>query len=293
MISNDLVMRDMDIRVLRSFLSVAETGNMTASAGKLVQTQGAVSQQIKRLETALGHKLFLRSGRGLKLTAAGEKLLPQAQSLVAASDHILKSFRPTASKKVVRFGMPYDLVSAYLASTLEDFSSAFPEIEVELFCEASPVLKEMAVGHDLDLAMVEEPVASAQGEILRVAPLVWVGKPPAGTHTRRPLPISLVAESCAFRPCVHDALDEAGIEWRTVFQNGDINATMAAVRSGMSVTACISGFVPSGLSELHEDSGLPALPDFAISLYRSSEAPDVSTTELCAVIRRSVARALA
>lgn len=281
-------MKDLDIKILRSFVSVAETGNMTVSARRLVQTQGAVSQQIKRLEAALDHKLFLRSGQGLKLTAAGTKLLAQAQQLIAANDAIVRSFRPGDRRRTLRFGLPYDLVSAYLTATLERFSPAFPEVEVDLFCEASPTLRERVASGALDLAVVEEAVGTEGGEVLRVEPLVWVGPGGGAAHRRRPLPLSLVAENCAFRQPVHDALDRAGIAWRTVFQNGDLNATMATVRGGLSVTACLAGLVPPGLGVLPPDCGLPALPGVAIKLYRADRTPAPLTEEFCAMLRQAI-----
>jgi len=282
-------MNDLDSKLLRTFVNVAESKNMTVSALETGQTQGAVSQQIKRLEALLEQKLFLRSGHGLTLTASGKQLVQYAKAVITACDTIYQQFRPGSAIKTVRFGMPYDLVSAYLSPTLDRFSASFPEIDVELHCEASPILKRMVKAGELDLAMLEEPAHLADGDILRVEPLVWISKPGGRAHTKRPLPISLVAKSCSFRPCIQKALESKGLSWRTVFENGDLNATIATVRSDMSVTAGLKSLVPSELVILPNTEGLPELQSFAICLYPLESSLDASAGELSMMIKRAFA----
>lgn len=280
-------MNDLDSKLLRAFVSVAKSKSMTASARETGQTQGAVSQQIKRLEALLEQKLFLRSGQGLDLTASGTQLVEYANAAIDACDTIFDQFRPSDTAKTVRFGMPYDLVSAYLSPTLDQFSAAFPEIDVELHCEASPVLKEMVKAGELDLVMIEEPAHLADGDILLVDPLVWIGKRGGRAHTKQPLPISLVAETCSFRPSIREALERETLSWRTVFENGDLNATMATVRSDMSVTAGLRSLVPSELVVLPTSEELPELPNFAICLYPHESEIHATARELSTMIRRA------
>lgn len=282
-------MADFDTKLLRGFVSVAETGSMTQTARDMHQTQGAVSQQIKRLETLLGHPLFLRSGSRLALTAAGQDFLPSAKDIIASCDAALAHFQPCETSKRIRLGMPYDLVLAYLSPTLDRFSALFPDIEVELHCEASPVLRTMVDEGRLDLSMIEEPLAEAEGDVLQIEPLVWIGKPAGRAHEKRPLPVSLVAETCAFRPGVHNALHMAGLPWRTVFENGDINATLATVRSDMSVSAGLKSLVPADLTILGKDEGLPDLPRLAITSYPPGTSLRASARELSRVLQQAFA----
>jgi LysR family transcriptional activator of mexEF-oprN operon len=66
--------RDLDLNLLRVFAVVAETGGITEAAKRLYLTQSAVSAALRRLTTAVGAPLFLRSGRGIALTSRGERL---------------------------------------------------------------------------------------------------------------------------------------------------------------------------------------------------------------------------
>ncbi|MEV0589675.1 LysR family transcriptional regulator [Nonomuraea sp. NPDC050310] len=78
----------MEIRQLRYFVTVADEGGFARAAEHLQIVQPAVSQQIARLERELGVRLFDRSARRIRLTGAGERLLPEARALLASEDRI-------------------------------------------------------------------------------------------------------------------------------------------------------------------------------------------------------------
>ncbi|TIP07553.1 MAG: LysR family transcriptional regulator, partial [Mesorhizobium sp.] len=81
--------RDLDTTLVRTFVTTADKASMTAAANALNLTQGAVSQQIKRLEEILGQMLFERDRRGLRLTRSGERLLDKGRRLLRLNDEIL------------------------------------------------------------------------------------------------------------------------------------------------------------------------------------------------------------
>ncbi|QGF22675.1 LysR family transcriptional regulator [Raineyella fluvialis] len=89
---------DVDTRLVRAFLAVAQHGTFTRAAGVLGVSQQAVSQQVRRLEDLLGQRLFVRHGAGVALTAKGFDLRPQAEALVRATDVLFRRARgPRAS----------------------------------------------------------------------------------------------------------------------------------------------------------------------------------------------------
>lgn len=73
----------METHLLRSFLHVAELGNLSRASERLHLSQPALSRQIKQLEQSLGVELFERTGRGVRLTDAGELLERRARPLLA------------------------------------------------------------------------------------------------------------------------------------------------------------------------------------------------------------------
>ncbi|MGT2467263.1 LysR family transcriptional regulator [Mesorhizobium atlanticum] len=238
------MIRDLDTTLIRTFVTTADKASMTAAANALHLTQGAVSQQVKRLEEVLGQSVFERDRRGLKLTQVGERLLEKARRLLQLNDEILAEIRGRAVAGQVRIGVPYDLVGTLLAPVLKAYAEAYPQVEISLVCASSPGTRGgPGGGHDRPVAVIEERVGPSAGECLLVDRLVWVGARGGTARLKRPLPVSIVADTCAFRPAVLAALGEHGLDWRTVFENGNIDATTATVRSDLAVThlACLDG----------------------------------------------------
>ena len=77
----------MELRQLEYVVAVAEQMHFGRAAQTLSIGQPAVSQQVARLERELGVRLFDRSGRTLRLTAAGSRFIPEARAVLAAADH--------------------------------------------------------------------------------------------------------------------------------------------------------------------------------------------------------------
>ena len=82
----------LDIDLLRSFVLIAEENSFTRAAERVGRTQSAVSLQVQRLESLVGHRLIERGkGTGVRLTAQGNYLLDRARELLSLNDEILSS----------------------------------------------------------------------------------------------------------------------------------------------------------------------------------------------------------
>jgi len=121
--------------------------------------------------------------------------------------------------------------------------------------------------------------------------LVWAGAQDGRAHLRDVLPVSIVADTCAFRPAVMAALAQEGRAWRVVFENGSLEATTAAVRADLAVTAWLAGTVPSDLQILPPGAGLPELPLFAINLHVPGHVPSPAVQGFIAHVRDGMTRA--
>src|SRR6202165_6021311 len=89
----------MEIRQLRAFIAIAESGTFTAGALRVHVTQAAVSMQIRQLESELGAKLFIRAPRNVILTEAGEKLQERAHHILREHDAALEEIAELAGAK--------------------------------------------------------------------------------------------------------------------------------------------------------------------------------------------------
>ncbi|MBB5502969.1 LysR substrate-binding domain-containing protein [Paraburkholderia sp. MM5384-R2] len=258
--------RNLDLDLVRTFVAVADSGSMTVAANLLHMTQGAVSQQVKRLEDVLDCLLFVRKTRRLELSHQGEQFLVKARKLLRLNDEIWADMTGQPLRGALRVGVPYDLVTR-LAPAMKAFAEAHPHVEISLVCAASPELSEAVNSGRVDVSLVEYVASEAEGEVVCIEPLVWVKGRGSDAWQKRPLPLSMVDGRCAFRPVVLGALADEGIAWRTVFESGNIEATAATVRAGLAITAWLASTVPADLETLtFRVSGLPALPAFAICL---------------------------
>ncbi len=282
--------RNLDTGLLRAFVAVADKASITAAANALNLTQGAVSQQIKRLEELLGCGLFHRDRRGLRLTPPGERLFGRAKRLLSLNDEIWAEMTTDPVEGRVRLGVPYDLVGARLAPVLKAYAEAFPRVGVSLLCGSSPELAAALAAGRIDLAIVEEPAGPSAGECLGVERLVWVGARAGTAHLKRPLPISIVADTCAFRPAILAALRAHDLAWTTVFENGSLEVTAATVRADLAVTAWLASTVPADMAVLPSGDGLPALPNFAISLYLPRQQVGKAVAAFAGTIRDGLVR---
>lgn len=120
------------LRALRAFEAAARYGSFTAAAEHLNVTQGAVSRQIKDLEALVGYPLFVRHGPRLILTGRGKNF---AESLVRVFADLQQAFIETQGREIattITLSMLPSVAARWLAARLEDFDSAFPEIDLKI-----------------------------------------------------------------------------------------------------------------------------------------------------------------
>ena len=258
---------DLDISLLRAFTTIVDAGGVTRAATALGVSQAAASQQIKRLEEMLEGRLFERVGRRLALAPAGERLLAQARLLLALNDEVWSSMRAPSFEGEVRFGVPYDIIASFVPPILRRFAKAQPLVRVSLVCEDSRIVREQLADGRVDLALTTERECGRHGETLRTDRLVWVGVPGGDAQLRDPLPVSLGASTCVFRPVAVEALGKARRDWRAVCEVSRMEPVYAAIEAGLAVAPLLRSSVPERFDILGRDARLPTLPEFRINLY--------------------------
>ncbi len=269
--------RNIDVALARAFVATAETGSMTAAAHLLNVTQGAISQQIKRLEDLLQKQLFEREGRQLALTAVGDRLLLHARRLIALNDEIWGLMSAPDFEGVVRLGVPRDIVRPLMPPILRSFNDAWPKVRTELVCRSSPVLREALNDGKIDLAVTTETDTPVGAERLMTDDLVWIGGPGGRAMDLNPLPIAVTEMSCTFRSAMVDSLERANRDWRMVGPVGNNDALLATLEADLAVATLLRHTVPDHVEILGPAQGLPPLIPFHVNLYcRTSETNPVA-----------------
>lgn len=172
----------MEIRQLRAFVAIAETGTFTAAAERVHVTQAAISMQIRQLERETGTKLFVRAPRRVILTEAGEKLLDRAHSVLREHDAALQELAALtgAEHGRLRIGSASAMVSADpLPHILKALKRIHPGAETSVESGTSEHLVQRILSGDLDAAFVSLPVDArgVQTELLNEDSLVAIASP--------------------------------------------------------------------------------------------------------------------
>ena len=121
-------------RQLRYFLAVAEEMNFRKAAHVLNMSQPPLSQAIKQLEDEIGTPLFVRSGRSIALTAAGQMLYKRAPFLLEATNDVVSHVRNIGHGQRGKLDIGYNsaIMLTALADTLKEFRVLYPDIAVQL-----------------------------------------------------------------------------------------------------------------------------------------------------------------
>ena len=282
--------RNIDLALIRAFIAVADFGGMTQAARALNLTQGAVSQQIKRLEELLQKPLFDRTASRLQLTADGERLLLHAQKLLSLNDEVFGLMTAPEFEGDIKLGIPHDIVSPYAAPILSSFNKAWPRVRVGLVLAPSKALKEQLAAGDINIALTTEQDTPRGAERLITDRLVWVGAKGGEAYKKTPLPLALCHEACLFRPIMAGALEKKQHDWHLVSVMPSVDATLAMLKADIAVTSFLESTVSDYLEILSNDSGLPELPAFAINMYLPKSGANDATQELARHIREQFAR---
>ncbi|MGW0545957.1 LysR family transcriptional regulator [Streptomyces altiplanensis] len=256
----------MELRQLQYFVAVAEEGGFGRAAERLSIVQSAVSQQIRRLERELGVTLFVRSTRHVRLSGAGERLLPEAQAVLAAAHRT----RQVAADMVSGEGGALRLGNVQgpgdrIYRLLNELATAASQLQVRLRRLPLPDRLAAVRSGELDAALVRALPAAPGLELLPMwrDPL-YVALPndhplasePAlrlGQLAELPLRLAPRQNNPPFHDLITDAFRAAGTEPLLGPPFTDFQETLTAIGAG----------TPSW-TVFYEVAGLPQFPRVAL-----------------------------
>jgi len=270
----------LDVRVLRSFVSVVETGSITETARRLGRTQPAITLQMKRLEDQTGKILFKPECRRPVLTDDGDMLLSYAKSILKLHDELLARMSSPDLEGHVILGTP-DLYAAYLLpSILALFRQSFPRIQVELRCSLSTPLVALVQRGEVDIALVTRMRGFSGGEVVRQEQLIWMMGERYDIHRANPVPLALLPPGNIYRDHAIEGLERAGRKWRIACVSESVGGLQAAVFAGMAVTVLGKSALVAGMRQIGVNEYFPPLPKVDLLLYRAPGSPTAAATAL-------------
>lgn len=201
-------MTELNYNHLRYFRAVARDGTLTGAARRLNLAPSALSVQLRALEDRLGHRLFDRVGRGLRLTEAGRIALDHAEAIFAAGEELVATLRQTGqARRALRVGALATLSRNFLLAFLRPVLGR-ADVEVVLRSGGWGELMRGLEAHGLDVVLANRP-APRDGPLpllsRRIAeePVALVGRPGREGDLR-----ALLAEGPLVLPTPETALRE-------------------------------------------------------------------------------------
>ncbi|AMJ61118.1 LysR substrate-binding domain-containing protein [Bosea sp. PAMC 26642] len=271
-------MATLDLALLRNFAVIARTGSISVASLQIGRTQSALSMQMQRLEALTGQPLLHRSGSGVRLTTAGEKLLAHAESLMARHDEILADMRGTGLKGSVSLGCPEDYSIAFLPDLLRDFCALHPEVELRMVCAPTSELRPLLHRRQIELALVSLP-DPASAEAIRRENFVWVAnEAQPDILDQAILPLALSAPMTLDYRAACDAMQAADRRYRVAFASNSLAGLIAIARSGHAISVLTQTAVPPDLHIV--TVGLPPLPAIGIALEFAELRPSSAAKAL-------------
>jgi DNA-binding transcriptional LysR family regulator len=162
--------RVLDLRLVHSFIVVADEGHFVRAARRLYITQPALSRQIQQLEREVGTPLFTRVGRTARLTTAGQIFLDHSRRLVEAAEAAALAARRAADGVVGRLVVGFVSPATYtvLPATFRTFRERAPDVALELRQLSSGAQAEALRKREIDVGILHPPVEGAPLLGLRV-----------------------------------------------------------------------------------------------------------------------------
>ena len=152
----------MKIRLMKIFIQVYQTQNITRAAELLHMTQPAVTRAIQEIEHYYGVCLFERINRGLYATESARQLYAQAVHIVESVDIMEKGLRNWDEFGILRVGASITLGSFLLPKLVAEFSKEHPHLKVKVRISNGRSLHELLCDNQLDIAFIEGGVVDSQ-----------------------------------------------------------------------------------------------------------------------------------
>ncbi len=280
-------MRNIPTELLRTFLTVVDTGSFTRAGDIVGRSQSAVSLQVRRLEEFLDARLFVRDTHSLNLTDEGLTLLGYARRMLALNDEVLSSLRLPKVAGCLRLGAPNEYSASLLPVILGEFAQVHPGVMLEVTSDLSKNLMErMDKGHfDLVVALHDDP-NDARGTKVHADPLVWVTSTQNSVHEKSPLSLVVAPAPCIYRDHVLQTLNRLGLPWRIVYSSSSYSGILAAVRSGLGVTLLAASTVPDRVRVLGAQDGFPDMGSVDVRIHTAPERSNEAVLYLADYIAR-------
>jgi len=257
--------KNIPIEILRSFVTVVETGSYTKTGDLLNLSQAAVSAQIARLRRILRGDLFT-GGAERQLTSRGAIVLSYARRIVAMNDQLIATAGPKPAPRTLLVGLPRWYDYQRLVELIRACSEADVPEKVAFRCgDVAEFTRDLNTGL-VDLAFVVNPSEQPGRPIFEwYEPMHWTKSPRLVLSSKEPVPLvgwpGTLSERLATK-----LLSDAQMDYNIVFTGADHASRKAAVAAGLGLMLMMTRAMTPDIV-IAQDAFLPPAPIIKTGIY--------------------------
>jgi len=226
----------LDPRLLRAFVAIADAGSFTAAADRLHMTQSTMSQQIARLEEAIGRELVDRAARPVRLTVTGERLLGHARRILALQNEVLTLVAETSGTTSVRIGMPDDIATPEMARVFAAFTKRHKEARLDVTTGLRSDLTRRYRSGELDIVVLKEDAPGEDSWASFEEPIAWFTAPDTVNALPDPIPLVTFPPGGLYRDAMFERLERERRRWYIAFTSASLRNVLMAVEAGLGLS---------------------------------------------------------
>jgi len=263
----------LDLELLRSFVSVVDSGGFTRAGERVHRTQSTVSQQIKRLEDDVGQPLLNRNGKDVTPTEAGERLLSYARRLLSLAEEARDVLARPGNEGAIRLGIPEDFAAYRLTKLLATFCRARPGLRLDVRADQSTFLRRDLERGELDLALLKRDAGEKGGIAVWPERVHWVtSKSHPIDSTSGSVPLIGFPAGCLYQARAIHALESAGRTWHMAYTSSGLAGIQAAVAAGLGLSILSEMAIQADHRVLTAKDGFAAIDKTEVALVASQDA---------------------
>ena len=255
----------LDPRLLRSFVAIADTGSFTQAAERLNMTQSTISQQLARLEEAVGRGLIDRVARPVRATASGERLLGYARRILTLQQEAETMLGDSAGTASIRIGVPDDIVTGNMAQVFAGFTRQHREVRLDVVAGLSRELTRRYRAGEFDIVIVKEPSASADHRASYPEAMAWFESAEAPESWPEPLPLVTFPPGGLYRDAMFERIERERHRWYIALSSSNLYNVIVAVEAGLGLS-----LLPVGTTigrRVRPYAAFGAEPAMVVSIY--------------------------
>lgn len=237
----------MEIKQLKTFSTIAKTGNFSHASDLLGYAQPTVTMHIKQLEDELHVRLFERLGHKVKLTHDGDRLLYYAENILKLSAEAAAAFSERVDEAgKISIGANESFSVVRLPLILKDFVQKYPNADVSLKFGSVKAIHEALQSNEVDIAFLLTRKVNFPDLILETLieePVAAVAAPEHPFASKAAVKITdfenqdliITQENCTYRALIEDLIATNNVHPKSIMGTNNIHAIKQLVMSGLGV----------------------------------------------------------